>query len=297
MNQQLVADAKALILDRGTIRSGAIAELLGCAPAAVHRLLQPAVDSGELIACAVEAGGEKLVEYRYSAAGSGMVRPAFSPYRSAPEMKKPPTPVRGVFYKKETVFGADPAPGGAMSPLLTRAAFIPPKEPKVNNTTKIVKALKKRGPLTVPELRKYMDIKRLAIIVAQLRAHGTLKRLGGGAHSSIYGLPGQVLEDRDKALGAAPKVRQVQPPKKAAGGAKAPRKYKKRKARNSSPAVEDRQPVLRAARIVAGRFRPAIACDGALLLTGAVEAFELNSAETRVLADFLARVDRTGVRA
>jgi len=47
----------------------------------------------------------------------------------------------------------------------------------------------------------------------------------------------------------------------------------------------------------AGSFRPAITADGALLLIGVADAGELNSAETRVLADFLARVDRSGARA
>ena len=50
-------------------------------------------------------------------------------------------------------------------------------------------------------------------------------------------------------------------------------------------------------KVLANGFRPAITADGALLLIGQEKAGELNRGETRVLAEFLRRVDRTGVRA
>jgi hypothetical protein len=161
-------------------------------------------------------------------------------------------------------------------------------------------------------LRKHVGGASLSLQCRDLEKAGKVARLGGlGPKSTIWGLPGQKLPaagegvDMDAATPRAKK--KVAKRKKAVGGgATVRRKYKKRQPRELSivPGISATERLeaklgrrLEVAKVVAGRFRPAIAHDGALLLSGAAQAGELNSAETRVLVAFLLRLDRTGARA
>jgi hypothetical protein len=289
VSDRLVDDAKALILERGTIRSSAIAEMLDCTPANVHELLRPCVESGELIACGVEVGGEKLIDYRHSVAGKG--RLAGHNFHSDPVAKRPPTPVR------------ESAP--------TPAPIEQPKEAKkMTNTDKIVAALKEHGPATTRQLRERgVKTSNLGGHCAQLVGYKTLVRLGGGARSSIWGLPGQKLSDHNPEGGGvdmdARTPRKAEKKKPAAAGRGKGKARKGTKARRKRAAVLARveAKLAREAREAAARqpaadmFRPAITHDGAITLTGAVKPGELNRAEARVLTEFLVRMRDAGVRA
>jgi hypothetical protein len=128
--------------------------------------------------------------------------------------------------------------------------------------------------MTAPQVRSVVDEEHVATTCSQLARKKQLVRLGGGEKRTIYGLPGQ----------KAP-ANHYKPVRGAKRGGR-PSMRKKRAVR-PAPAVERES----------GAFRPAIASDGALLLMGAATPGELSPSETRILAEFLRRVDRTGVRA
>ena len=258
--------ALTLVMERGEMRSSAIAELLDCTAANVHELLMPAVARGELVACDVEAGGARLKDYRVAASP----KPAFR--RSRPEELKPPTPL----------------------PAEQPAAPEQPKEVHaVSIKDKIVAALK-RGPMKTRALHAVIGGggAYLSTTLSKLAAEKAIERVGFGT----YGLPGTKADD-------APQPRRL-PKKRTGGGRRMQRKRKADKGATARKAWTTRRAAARSEsaalaglKVLANGFRPAITADGALLLIGQEKAGELNRGETRVLAEFLRRVDRTGVRA
>lgn len=133
---------------------------------------------------------------------------------------------------------------------------------------RIISAIEKRGPMTSGQLRSLIDDKNVPTICSQLAKAKKLVRLDGDKRGSAYGLPGQKTS--------------------AKAGAAKPRRFLREPHRR----VETPR-----ANAPAGDFRPAIAADGALLLMGQATPSELTPGEARVLADFLRRIDRTGMRA
>lgn len=273
------------IRERGALRTPALALTFDMTEEQIDQQLGLlCAAGGPLVRCDVElAVGKKVKEYRCSLIGGGKCDPAF--YIAG-------APRRAVEPKANQAFGSAKAVTQALAarfqkpadphfnhvPPTARAApnpITPRKEADAPMTTasRIINATKKLGPMTVPQIRSVVDEQHVPAICSQLVRKRRLVRLGGGHKSTIYGLPGQKA------------------PLKPVRGAKQGGRPSMRKKRAAQPA-----PAVTVAR-GSGTFRPAIASDGALLLMGAATPGELSPAETRVLAEFLRRVDRTGVRA
>lgn len=259
------------IRELGAARTPVLAQTFGMSEALVERALWPlCVPGGPLVSCVVEVAGQRVKEYRASAIGGGKLNDTFTPVgrpRTAVEKKPDPAfgSARAVTQALAARFkSASPAP---VAPKPTT----PRKEvdaPMSTTTDKIIAAIRKHGPMTSAQLRDHVKDQNATTICGQLARKGKLVKLGGGYRTTIYGVDGQ------------------KPP----AGAAQSRKQKKR-------AEGGRATPMRKTTVNAGTFRPAIASDGALLLMGAATPGELSPAETRVLAEFLRRVDRTGVRA
>lgn len=243
--------AIALIGKRGTMRDNQLAEEFGCSERAVALALGPHCEPGErLVRCTVTLIGKGNVnEYRLSAAGP----------RKADDshLRKRPTPPEAVLAAAEAATVRAPH------------RTVPPQHNTEGATMsvfeRILKAYGKQGPMTSRELRKYVDVAWVSVACSQLAKQGSLVRLGGGAHSSIYGLPGQKLPNGETdAVATAPAKR-----KKAAKAA--PKK-------RSAPAahLRTRNAELRPGNADAGKefsaFRTAIASDGAMIFLGAAAA-------------------------
>ena len=278
--------ALALIKKRGTMRSNQLAGGLGSDEAAVDVALAPHCASGELVRCSVTLIGKGAVnEYRISAAGPRKADDS--------DQKKPPTP-------PEAVLAAAAAAPEAAQPRTT------PHQPSDEGETmsvheRILAAYKKHGPMTTRQLRKYVDVSWVSVACGQAATQGALVRLGGGARSTIYGLPGQKLPTgREPAAPAKPKkARKAAAKKRSAPVRKVQRKTAKKVQKTVLP---PRQPAgrhlrtehadLRPQRADAGAFRTAIASDGAMIFLGAAAgAFELNRVESRALIEFVRTLD------
>lgn len=169
----------------------------------------------------------------------------------------------------------------------------------MNLVDRIKAALEKHGPMTVPQLRAHVDHPHVPTYLSQLAKRDALVRLGGGHKSTVWGLPGQKAPEASPGTPTKPKA-------KRAGGGGAAMRRKRRVKRTSRISVAAARAAgikaaktraANAARAAAGTFRPAIASDGALLLLGAATAGELNRGETRVLVDFIRRLDKAEIGA
>jgi hypothetical protein len=78
----------------------------------------------------------------------------------------------------------------------TPAAFNEEKPMSIRE--RVLAALKKAGPMTSRQMREHVDVKHVAVEMAQAADAGALVRLGGGARSTIYGLPGQKAKVADQ---------------------------------------------------------------------------------------------------
>jgi hypothetical protein len=288
VSQDFLERAIALIGKRRALRSPAIAEAFDCTPVNVETLLRPAVEAGRLLACSVETPEGRTTEYRLSLAAGGKLS-EYVPTKHGPS----PDPVKERLRewgppKAELTSGQVAASARTGTPgdnVTSRGNAgdhapgreVPRKEKQMSTTDKILAAYKAHGPMTARECAKYVKCGWLSIATSQLAARGRLVRLGGGAHSTIYGLPGQK---------AGAKAAQ-----KASRGGKRMRRRKQIRAREL-PAMQ-----FASAPPAVNGFRPAIAADRSLLLIGQAQAGELSRDELRTLAEFLRRVDRTGVRA
>lgn len=274
MSEALVAQALELIAKRGTLRSPAIAEALDVTVANVHALLAPAVAAGKLIACSVQVvDWGQITEYRLSTIGGGAL-PTFTGKTGRPPSSAKPE-------KHEIPFGRPSVTPRQPMPAAAAAQQLREQEERVSNVDKVKKAFQEHGPMTLGDLRKHVKIEKLAVLLSNGLSRGAFERIAGKRPNIIYGLPGQKAPAG--AAAAAPK-------KATGGGTRVPRKAKA--ARKPRRIHEVLVP-----RAKANGFRPAITADGALLLTGAERSGELNGAETRVLAEFLLRMNAAGVRA
>lgn len=295
-----------LIAKRGALRTPALAEALGIGEAALDAMLEPASRDGRLTTCTVEAGGRRVIEYRCSASG-GRYDPIWRKGLHQERRAK-----GELLFKREETFGTEP-PAIEHTPIRAEPAgtFTPKGDPAVTTLIERAQALfKKHGPMTKREIAA-LDA-AIADKIAELCAGAHLGRLGGKTAGVIYGLPDQQLADRRSGEPAsAPKqtadraprhLHRKKAPKKAA---KAPRKRRVKRLGSALARAAARKAwkTRRAVVVVspeappAGAFRPAIAFDGALLLTGAATPGELNRAEARLLAEFIVRMHKGGVEA
>lgn len=288
-------DALALVRERAEIRSSAIAELLGCTVENVHEMLRPAVEARELVACDVEAGGEKLKDYRVAVAAGGQARDIF--YAGRPPAKPRVTTFA---FGRGDVQEPRPRPAPTVAPK-------PSKEetPAMNQKDEmIVAALKARGPMNGAQLREQFKYLRVAKVMGALVKAGHVVTLDN--QESVFGVKGQKLTDwkdlQDGVPAGADKPRKKPAPKKRAGakrkkagkkaGSAAARKaWKTRRAAAAAATQEAATPAS------AGAFRPAYASDGVLLLIGQEKPGELNRKEARSLTAFLRQLDEAGALA
>jgi len=157
--------------------------------------------------------------------------------------------------------------------------------------------------MTTGQLRKHVNIGWVAVACAKAARDGALVRLGGGAHSSIYGLPGQKLATRDAGAVVTVPAKRKKTAKAAVKRSAPERKVQRNTATSATPTRVARpagghlrieKAALRTtyAAAAASAFRAAIASDGAMLFLGAAAgAFELNRGETRALIDFVRTLD------
>jgi hypothetical protein len=170
---------------------------------------------------------------------------------------------------------------------------------------RVLASFEKHGPMTTGQLRKHVDVAWVAVACAKAARDGALVRLGGGAHSSIYGLPGQKLPKGETAAAASAPAKPRKAGKAAAGKRSAPvRKVQRKTARKAQKTVS-RPPArpagsrlrmenaaLRAPCADAASFRTAIASDGAMIFLGAAAGpFELTRPESRALIEFVRTLD------
>lgn len=285
METELVARrAFALITSGKATRDDQLARALDSDTATIAAALAPECASGALVSCRIDRVGSTPVnEYRVSAAGP----------RKADEshLKKPPTPPERVLAAAK----AAPVPAPHRSVPLQHNAG----DATMSVSERILAAYKKHGPMTTRQLSEHVDAAWVSITCSQLAKQGKLVRLGGGAHSTIYGLPGQKLPKGD-AVATAPAK-----PKKAAKVAAKKRSKTKRKvqrntatsaARPAGPHLRIRNAELRLGNAGAGKqfstFRTAIASDGAMIFLGAAAGpFELTRPESRALIEFVRTLD------
>ncbi len=165
---------------------------------------------------------------------------------------------------------------------------------------RVLASFKEHGPMTAGQLRKHVDVAWVAVACAKAARDGALVRLGGSAHRSIYGLPGQKLPKGDAgAVTAAPAK-----PKKASKAAAKKRSAPVREVQRKT-ARKVQKPVSASVREAAKEakrfpspgdevrsFRAAIASDGAMIFLGAAAGvFELNRVEARRLVEFVRTLD------
>lgn len=277
--------ALALIRKAGSLRTPALAEQLGLGEAAVDAMLEPARADGRVITCNVTAGGREVIEYRCSVSGQSVnLRDATWRARQA-----------HVAAAQSSRGETEPSSSSRLSsPEAARTAA--PTTPKGERTMtvrdRIEAALTAHGPMTAQELRKHVDVEGLSGICSGLWKRGIIRKLGGGARSSIYGLPSQKLEERkvgdalERGAELGRKKRKGRAKKAAPARAKHARKRRlKRTSRIPAPATPS--PAARKK----GGFRPAIAGDGALLFMGAARGdFELERAQARGFVEILRRL-------
>ncbi len=283
----LAERAIALIRKRGTARDNDLAAALGTGEWEIAAALTPHCASGELVCCRVNLGDKGDVN-EYRPAGGGP-----PPGRARHPPTRPPRPEPDL---------AAAAAATVRAPHRT----VPPQHNTEGATMsvfeRILDAYKKHGPMTTRQLRAHVDVAWGSVACSQLAKAHKLIRLGGGAHSSIYGLPGQKLPKGDGAAVAEPKkAPKAKPKKRSAPVRKVQRKTAKKAQKTVSAAVPAARPAerhLRMAYADAGAFRTAIASDGAMIFLGAkAGAFELDRGETRAVIEFVRTLDRGEVGA
>jgi len=216
MNEALVARTLELLRREGDMRAVEIAAALddGGAPVKILDLLQSLVDDGRVFAVSIETAEGKFRGYRLAAAGGADRQPG------AAQAK----PVRQiVLAKRETVFGADPAPGAAINLVLKKEIAT------MSIADKCEAAFKKHGPMTTRQLGAYVNDVGRSAIMSQCAKAGRVVILGGKKFNFIYGLPGQKLPaagegvDIDAAHAGRGKKRakKGKPPSKRTGGGQA----------------------------------------------------------------------------
>jgi hypothetical protein len=308
---EILEQAVAIVRRRAVVRSYDLARDLGMSRAEVEELLMSTVEAGELIACKVESPeyGAAL-EYRLAMVGGGTLKT--TSYHSEPSKKRPPTPLTPeqlaplgtATIAIESSYGTEDGKTGRSA---TQRISIPlTKGMLMTNTDKIKAAFEKHGPMTTRQLGKRVDVPFISVFVSQhAKPGGPFVKLGGKKFSYIYGLPGQKLPKGDgvdiDAVHATTRTKSGKTKgKKAPGskrrGVKAARKRAQVLARVQAR-LAAKAAAEAAARAAPGSFRPAITNDGAILLTGAAKAGELNRGEARELTEFLLRVNDTGARA
>lgn len=286
----LAAEAFALVETLGQIRSSALAEKLGCTSDNVHELLLPYVARGDLVSCDVQVHGEHLKDYRLALARGGDM-PEFKGTAGRPRSATPAPE------KREIPFGRPPAALAARNP--NPPADQPKEAAPMTVADQCEAAFRKHGPMTTRQIREHVHESAVSTIVAQYARSGRFGVVGGSKGNLIYGLPDQELPKAQTGKDTPPRSLHK---KRSGGGKPMPRKAKeKRKGAAARKAWKTRRAAEAAQAVGTGgtgvTFRPAITHDGALTLAGAARAGELNSAELRVLAAFLRRIDETGMRA
>ena len=275
-----------IIRKRGATRTPQLAEELRIGETAVDAMLEPARTDGRLVSCSVEVGGRKLTEYRVSAA---VLKAEVNPWVP---LKPRPTHVAAARPRGET----EPTSSSSRPGEPEAAQAATPQQPKgkaaMTVRDRIEAALKAHGPMDVKELRKHVNAEALAAVCSSICKRGIIRKLGGGAKSSIYGLPSQSLADRkgDDMLERGAELGGKSAAKKAVKG-KAAKRGKRLKRTSRIPVKPTPSPAHWGVPKSRGAFRPALAADGAILFIGAKNGdFEVRPVDVRAILNLSRRL-------
>lgn len=178
--------AIAYIRRRACARTPEIAAELGLSEYAVDAMLEPARADGRLITCTVHTGGREVIEYRCSAAGQGHTQRAHAFRALAPNVAAAPPRAEPT---SSSSWSETPEAAQAATPSPTTGG-------KVTVRDRIEVALRDHGPMDAAQLRKHVKVEGMPSLCSGLWKRGILRKLGGDKRSTVYGLPGQKLEER-----------------------------------------------------------------------------------------------------
>lgn len=182
-----------MIRARGALRTPGLALHFEVTEAEIDGWLAPYCAAGQLISCGVElAGGKRVTEYRCSVAGGGsLISEAYTAGRPRTKLEQKTDHAFGsrAAIRKEIAEQFKSAPPAPPAPKPTK----PRKEvdAPMKTTIRIIRAIEKLGPMSLPKIRSVVDEPNMSTICSQLVKKGQLVKLGGEPKKTIYGLPGQ----------------------------------------------------------------------------------------------------------